>query len=267
MIAAFIQARMTSTRFPGKVLKHILGRPMLELQIERARLCKTINRVVIVTSTASDDQQIVDLCKRINVDFFCGNLENVLDRFFQAANKFKPEHIVRLTGDCPLIDAKVIDSMVRLYLEKKCDYGTNCIPPTYPDGLDAEIFTFKALGEACSEAFLPSHLEHISLFFEEQPERFKIVNLANNIDLSRFRWTVDEPQDFEFVKTIFEALYPIKPLFGMDDILGLLEKRPEIALLNRHFSRNEGLIKSKEKDMAFLKQKGTLNNKENKTTP
>jgi len=255
MIAAFIQARMTSTRFPGKVLKPILGRPMLELQIERVRSCQTIDRVVIVTSTALDDQQIVDLCQRINVDFFCGNLENVLNRFYQAAKKFKPDHIVRLTGDCPLIDAKVIDNMVRLYLEKKCDYGTNCMPPTYPDGLDAEIFTFKALKEAYSEVFLPSHLEHISLFFEEQPERFKIANLSNHIDLSGLRWTVDEPQDFEFVKIIFKTLYPVKPLFGMEDILGLLEKKPEIALLNRHFIRNEGLIKSKEKDVAFFKKK------------
>jgi len=255
MIAAFIQARMSATRFPGKVLKPILGRPMLELEIERVQLCDTIDRVIVVTSTCLDDQKIVDLCKRLNVDLFCGNLENVLDRFYQAARKFKPEHIVRITGDCPLIDPEVVDSMVQLYLKNKCDYGTNCVPPTYPDGLDAEIFTMKALTQAHHEAVLPSHLEHISPFFEEQPERFRTVNLANSVDLSGLRWTVDEPEDFEFVKIIFETLYPAKPLFGMQDVLNLLKKKPELTLLNKHFIRNEGLIKSKGKDKAFLKTK------------
>jgi spore coat polysaccharide biosynthesis protein SpsF len=251
MIAAFIQARMSATRFPGKVLKPILGRPMLELEIERVQLCDTIDRVIVVTSTCSDDQKIVDLCKRLNVDVFCGNLENVLDRFYQAARKFKPDHIVRITGDCPLIDPKVVDSMIRLYLDKKCDYGTNCVPPTYPDGLDAEIFTIEALTQAHREAVLPSHLEHISPFFEGQPERFKTVNLANSVDLSALRWTVDEPQDFEFVKKIFETLYPSKPLFGMKDILSVLEKNPQWAVFNKQFTRNEGLLKSKEKDKVF----------------
>lgn len=254
MIAAFIQARTSSTRFPGKVLKPILGKPMLQLQIERVLSCQTIDRVVVVTSTAEEDQKIVDLGKKINVDVFCGNLENVLDRFYQAAVKFKPEHIVRLTGDCPLIDPKVVDDMVRLYLNKQSDYGTNCMPPTYPDGLDAEIFSFKALKEARDEAYLPSHLEHISVFFEGQPERFKIANLACNIDFSNLRWTVDEPEDFEFVKIIFETLYPVNPLFRMNDVLDLVTNKSELSQLNKHFIRNEGLLKSKEKDRAFLKK-------------
>ena len=252
MIMAFIQARTSSTRFPEKVLKPILGKAMLELEVERVRACKTIDRVVIVTSVSPEDQQIVDLGKRIGIDVFCGSMENVLDRFYQAAIKFKPDHIVRLTGDCPLIDARVVDDMVRLYLEKKCDYGTNCMPPTYPDGLDAEIFSFKLLQEAWKEASLPSHLEHISLFFEEQPKRFKIENLACSRDLSALRWTVDEPEDFEFVRAIFENLYREESLFSMDDVLDLMEKKPELALLNNRFMRNEGLIKSKEKDKAVL---------------
>jgi spore coat polysaccharide biosynthesis protein SpsF len=256
MIAVFIQARASSSRFPGKVLKPILGKPMLQLEIERVLSCRMIDRVVVVTSTCAQDRQIVDIGKSINVDVFCGSLENVLDRFYQAAVKFKPDHIVRLTGDCPLIDAKVIDDMVRLYLDKKCDYGTNCMPPTYPDGLDAEIFSFQALQQAKQEAVLPSHLEHISVFFEEQPQRFKIVNLAYPRDLSGLRWTVDVPQDLEFVKIIFETLYPVNPLFDMDDVLDLLKKKPELSLLNNYFIRNEGLLKSKEKDRAFLEEGG-----------
>lgn len=128
------------------------------------------------------------------------------------------------------------------------------MPPTYPDGLDAEIFSFKALQQAKEEASLPSHLEHISVFFEEQPKRFKIANLACHSDLSGLRWTVDEPEDFEFVKIIFETLYPINPLFSMKDILDLLKKKPELSLLNKRFIRNEGLIKSKEKDKASLER-------------
>ena len=255
MIMAFIQARTSSTRFPGKVLKPILGKAMLELEVERARACRTIDRVVIVTSDLPEDRQIAELGKRIGIDVFCGSLENVLDRFYQAALKFKPDHIVRLTGDCPLIDAQVVDEMVRLYLEKKCDYGTNCMPPTYPDGLDAEIFSFKVLQEAWKEASLPSHLEHISLFFEEQPDRFKIENLAYSRDLSALRWTVDEPEDFEFVRVVFENLYREKPLFRMDDVLDLLRRKPELALLNKRFTRNEGLLKSKEKDQAVSGQR------------
>lgn len=252
MIVAFIQARTSSTRFPGKVLKPILGKAMLELEVERARACQTIDRVVIVTSVLPEDQQIVELGKRIGIDVFCGSLENVLDRFYQAAKKFKPDHIVRLTGDCPLIDAQVVDDLVRLYLEKKCDYGTNCMPPTYPDGLDAEVFSIKVLREAWQEASLPSHLEHISLFFEEQPKRFKIENLACNRDLSALRWTVDEPEDFEFVRAVFENLYQNENQFQMDDVLDLMKRKPELALMNQRFTRNEGLLKSKQEDKAVL---------------
>ncbi len=256
MIMAFIQARMSSSRLPGKVFKPILGRPMLALEIERVQSCRTIDRVAIVTTTHADDQPIVELGKRLHLDVFCGSMENVLDRFYQAAGKFGPEHIVRITGDCPLIDPEVVDDMVQLYLEKDGDYGTNCMPPTYPDGLDAEIFSFKALELAHAEAVLPSHLEHISLFFEEQPERFKIVNLASPSDLSSLRWTVDESEDYEFVKRVFEALYPVNPLFGFKDVLDVLDRQPELTFLNKHFMRNEGLLKSKEKDQAFLEAGG-----------
>lgn len=257
MIMAFIQARTSSTRFPGKVLKPILGKEMLALEVERVRACQTIDRVAIVTSVSPEDQQIVELGKRIGIDVFCGSLENVLDRFYQAALKFRPDHIVRLTGDCPLIDPQVVDKMVRLYLDEKGDYGTNCTPPTYPDGLDAEIFTFQALKQAHDEAVLPSHLEHVTLFIESQPARFRLVNLSHGEDLSGKRWTVDEPEDFEFVKRIFEQLYPSNPQFAMDDVLALLKAKPELEMLNRRFMRNEGLLKSQERDKEFIEKSGS----------
>ena len=256
MIAAFIQARMTSSRLPGKVLKTIMERPMLELQIERVKACETIDKIVVVTSISSEDQAVVEFCKQLAVDVFCGNLENVLDRFYQAARQYKPDYIVRLTGDCPLIDPTVIDALIRLFFKKKGDYGTNCMPPTFPDGLDAEIFSTHNLMIAWQEATLPSHLEHISLFFETQPERFKITNLANHTNLSDLRWTVDEPEDFEFAARVFETLYPLKPLFGMDDIVALLTERPDLVELNRRFERNEGLIKSIADDKAYMENTG-----------
>jgi len=254
MIAAFVQARFSASRLPGKVLKTIMGKPMLELQLERIRASRMIDRVVVVTSISPEDRRIVELCERIGLDVFCGSLENVLDRFYQAADKIKPDHIVRLTGDCPLIDIGIVDTMIRLYLDQGGDYGTNCTPPTFPDGLDAEIFTFQALKEAHQEAVLPSHLEHVTQFIESQPARFKIVNLSHSEDLSRLRWTVDEPEDFEFVKSVFESLYSSNPHFTMQDILALLKAKPELGLLNQRFMRNEGLLKSQEEDNEFLEK-------------
>ena len=256
MIAAFVQARFSASRLPGKVLKNILGKPMLELQIERIRSSRMIDRIVVVTSITPEDRRLVELCERIGIDVFCGSLENVLDRFYRAALKFKPDHIVRLTGDCPLIDIGVVDSMIRLYLEQGGDYGTNCSPPTYPDGLDAEVFTFQALKEAHEEAVLPSHLEHVTLFLDSQPARYKTVNLSHSEDLSRLRWTVDEPEDFDFVRSVFEQLYPSNPHFVMEDVLALLRAKPELGALNQRFIRNEGLLKSLEKDKKILGKSG-----------
>jgi spore coat polysaccharide biosynthesis protein SpsF len=179
----------------------------------------------VVTSTRPEDGPIVDLCQRLGIGFFRGDLENVLDRFYQAACTFKPDHIVRLTADCPLIDPEVVDRTVELYQEQRCDYATNCMPPTFPKGLDAEIFSYDALARARKEALLPFHKEHVTPYFYEQPGRFKTTNLAYKGDLSDLRWTVDEAQDYELVKMIFETLYPAHPLFGMEDILGLFQKK------------------------------------------
>jgi spore coat polysaccharide biosynthesis protein SpsF len=227
---------------------------MLELQLERVRTSRMIDRIVVVTSVAREDARIARLCERLGVDVFRGSLENVLDRFYRAAERFRPDHIVRLTGDCPLIDMQVVDDMIRLYLDRGGDYGTNCSPPTYPDGLDAEIFTLRALREAHSEAVLPSHLEHVTLFIESQPERYRAVNLAHYEDLSRLRWTVDEPEDFEFVRRVYEELYNANPRFTLNDVLALVKARPELDAVNRRFLRNEGLLKSQEKDKEFLKE-------------
>ena len=252
MILAILQARMSSTRLAGKVLKTILGRPMLKLQIERILRCKKIDRLIVATSINSEDDPLETLCRKIGLPCFRGDLENVLDRFYQAAKQHKAQHIVRLTGDCPLTDPALIDALIDFYLAQGCDYASNCQEPTLPDGLDAEVFSYDVLAQAWNEAVLPSHLEHVTPFIRAHPERYKISCYKYPKDLSHYRWVVDEPQDLEFAKKIYEHLYPLNPEFGMDDILTLLEKKPELLQVNQQFERNEGEKKSIKKDKFFL---------------
>lgn len=252
MILALLQARMSSSRLPGKVLKLILGRPMIERQIERLLRSKRIDKLVIATSINQEDDAIKALGTRIGIDCFRGGLENVLDRFYQAARQYMPKHVIRLTGDCPLTDPVLIDELVDFYLERGCDYASNCEEPTLPDGLDAEIFSFTALEQTWKEAVLPSHLEHVTFFIRFHPERFKIACYKYHQDLSHFRWVVDEPEDLEFVRRIYEILYPAKPDFRTEDILALLEIEPKLVEINKHFKRNGGISKSLEKDRLFL---------------
>jgi len=247
-ILAILQARVSSTRLPGKVLKPIIGRPMLELQIERILQSKLIDKLVVATSTDPTDDQIEQLCNKIGVPSYKGDLSDVLDRFYQTALIWNPEHIVRLTGDCPLIDPEVVDEVISFYLNGHYDYVSNTLEPTFPDGLDVEIFRFSVLEEAWKEAKLPSQREHVTLFIYQNPERYRLGNYKNPIDLSHHRWTVDEPEDFELVTEIYEGLYPSNPKFRMNDILNFLQKRPELIELNEKFKRNEGMEKSLKED-------------------
>jgi spore coat polysaccharide biosynthesis protein SpsF len=252
MILAILQARISSARLYKKVLKPILGKPMLELQIERLVCCKNIDHLVVATSDRTEDHAIVSLCTRLKVDVFQGSLNNVLDRFFQAARKYEANHVIRLTGDCPLADPEIIDTLVDFYLRQKCDYASNCRPPTLPDGLDAEVFSFRTLEEAWKEAEGPYELEHVTPFIIRRPEQFRIANWRYQEDLSHLRWTVDEPEDFELVREIYEALYPQNPRFRTQDILEFLEKRPELKTINIHHKRNVGAEKAKQAEKELL---------------
>jgi spore coat polysaccharide biosynthesis protein SpsF len=254
VILAILQARMTSSRLPGKVLRPILGRPMLERQIERILRSKRIDQLVVATSLDVEDVAIEALCKELGIDCFRGDLQNVLDRFYQAARQYNPKHVLRLTGDCPLADPVFIDVLVDFYLAQKCDYASNCQEPTLPDGLDAEIFSFTALEQTWKEAVLPSHLEHVTPFMRSNPERFRSSCYKYHKDLSHFRWVVDEPEDLEFIRQIYEILYPVKPDFGTEDVLALLESKPELVEINQRFKRNEGLKQSVEEDKRFMSQ-------------
>lgn len=251
MILAILQARFSSTRLPGKVLKPILGVPMLTHQIQRIKRATLIDHLIVATSTEDSDKAIANLADKIEVNCFRGNLDDVLDRFYQAAYPLNPIHIVRLTGDCPLCDPVLIDQIIQYHLDNKFDYTTNAIEATYPDGLDVEIFSFKALTEAWQEAKLLSQREHVTPFINKQPQRYKISHYKNDRDLSALRWTVDEPLDFELVTKIYEGLYPQNPKFSTQDILDFLELNPQLKTLNTCYQRNEGYQKSLLADQQF----------------
>jgi spore coat polysaccharide biosynthesis protein SpsF len=243
-ILAILQARMSSTRLPNKVLLPVLGEPMLARQIERLRRSQRIDQLVVATSAASTDDPVEELCKKLGVPCHRGSLDDVLDRFEQAAKPYEPQHVVRLTADCPLTDPQLIDQLIDRHLATGADYSTNANPPTYPDGLDAEVMHYAVLHIAWREAQRKAEREHVTLYIASQPERFFIERLQNDVDLSALRWTVDEPDDLELVERIYAALYPKKPDFTTRDILKLLEKQPELRTLNTSHRRNEGLEKS-----------------------
>ena len=256
MILAILQARMSSHRLPGKVMKPILGQPMLLRQIERVGRAAMLGSLVIATSEDATDDPIERFCAEHGVGCFRGSLDDVLDRFYRVAKDRAPEYVVRLTGDCPLADPNVIDTIVRFCLDGDYDYATNAIQPSFPDGLDVEVFKFACLEAAWREATLPSQREHVTPFIHQQPGRFKIGHYRRPRDLSHLRWTVDEPADFELVRQVYELLYPVKPDFGTDDILELLERRPDLKMLNTLHQRNEGYRRSLEKDRQLDPKKG-----------
>jgi spore coat polysaccharide biosynthesis protein SpsF len=249
MITAILQVRVSSTRLPGKVLMPILGRPMLGRQIERVRRSQQLQGLLVATSVDPSDDPIVTLCEKEGVEVYRGALDDVLDRFYQAARSKKVDPIVRLTGDCPLLDPPLIDQMIIQYNRGgSYDYLSNTLDPTFPDGLDVEIIRFSALEKSWMEATRPSEREHVTAYVHQHPDRFRLGSFKNPIDLSHLRWTVDEAADFELVRKIYEALYPSNPAFSTQDILTLLDSRPEWKTLNASIPRNEGYQKSKAQD-------------------
>lgn len=241
---AILQARLSSSRLPGKVMRPILDQPMLVLHIERLRRSQRISQLLVATSNEASDQPLADLCQQLGVFCFRGSLDNVLDRFYQAAAPLHPEHLIRLTGDCPLADPQVIDDCIDFHLAGGFDYSSNALKPTFPDGLDVEICRFQCLAEAWAEATLVSEKEHVTPFIHSRPERYRIGHFQQAEDLSWLRWTVDRPEDFAVVEQIYNALYPHNPAFTTADILAFLAAHPEVARQNIDITRNEGYLKS-----------------------
>ena len=248
-VLAILQARTSSSRLPNKVLLPLHNAPMIIQQVKRLKRSKLIDKLIVATSVEASDLKLVELLKQHAVDYYQGSLDNVLDRFYQAAHLWKPEHIVRLTGDCPLTDPDIIDRVVEKHLQCNADYTSNVNPPTFPDGLDIEIMTFSALKHSWENAQLKSDKEHVTPFIKKHPELFKIENYEASMDYSHMRWTVDEPEDFEFVKAVYSELYYKNKDFNYNDILQLIKKNKQIEKINNKFVRNEGYLKSLKKDV------------------
>jgi spore coat polysaccharide biosynthesis protein SpsF len=231
-----VQARMTSTRLPGKVLKPVLGKTLLEYLVERLRRVRLADDIVIATTTNDTDQPIVDLCKKLGVAVTRGSEHDVLARYYEAARMHEAEVIVRVTSDCPAIDPAIVDKVIGFYRDhgKEYDYVSNSLEQSYPYGMAVEVFPFKSLELAYREAKAEPEREHVSPFLYTRPERFRIGQVLHHEDLSYHRWTVDTPEDFELIRRLLEALYPVKPEFDMADVLALLEKHPDWVEINSH---------------------------------
>lgn len=233
-IAAIVQARMTSTRLPGKVLKEVLHKPLLSYQLERLRRVRNVDEIIIATTVNETDQPIVDWCQRESVPVYRGSEEDVLSRYYEAAAHYQADAVVRITSDCPLIDPHVVERIVRFYLdhEQEIDYVSNTLERSYPRGMDTEVFSFQVLKQAYREGLMPADREHVTPYIYRNPEKFRLASLTSEQDLSFHRWTVDTPEDFELVRRLLETLYPQNPEFTMSDALFLLERNPGWVQIN-----------------------------------
>lgn len=242
MIVGVLQARCTSRRLPGKVLADLVGRPMILRQVERLARARRLDRLVVATTTDPTDDELAALCEREGLACHRGSLDDVLDRVLQAA--VGAEHVVRLTADCPLADPDVVDRVIAAHLEGGFDHTSNALRRTFPDGLDVEVVRHAALATAAQEATLPSQREHVTPFLYDHPERFAIGHVVDAVDRSALRWTVDEPVDLEFVRSVYAELHPADPAFTTEDVLALLARRPELGRANAHIPTNEGYDRS-----------------------
>lgn len=234
---AIVQARMGSTRLPNKVMRPICGLPMIDLLLKRLSLSKHIDHIVLATPDDPRNDPLAQHVGSLGYAVFRGSENDVLDRYYHAAQAAKADVVVRITGDCPLIDPEVVDAVIGKFADSGADYGSNIQPPTYPDGLDVEVFTFRSLEAAWRQA-TPRQREHVTTLIRESTQ-FRRANLAGDADHSAERWTVDEADDFEVISRVFEHFHP-RTDFGWLEVLALREEHPEWFAANRHLVRNEG---------------------------
>ena len=235
---AIVQARMGSTRLPGKVMYPIHGVPLIELLLKRLAQAKRINTIIVATSKNPENKPLIDHIRKLGIDVFEGSENDVLERYHQAAKPYQPDAVVRITGDCPLVDPQLVDSLIASFASPQVDYSSNINPPSYPDGLDIEVFTFNALEKAVREATSTAQREHVTPYIY-QSGHFKTANFANQDDLSRERWTVDEPDDLKVVEAIFKHFDPGID-FSWTEVMELKKKNPKVFAANQHLVRNEG---------------------------
>lgn len=224
---------------------------MLGRVIERTRRIPGVGNVVVATSSNPENAPLRQVASMAGAGFFTGDESDVLDRYYRCALEAKADVVVRITADCPLIDPAVSGRVVEEFLRGAADYVSNTQPPTFPDGLDTEVFSFAALKRAWEEAVLKSEREHVTAYIWKNPDKFKLANVVNDVDLAALRWTVDDSADLEFVRSVYTLMAERNATdFGMDDVLSLLSERPDLSDLNSGKRRNEGYAKSLSNDRA-----------------
>jgi spore coat polysaccharide biosynthesis protein SpsF len=243
-IMAITQARYSSSRLPGKVLMPLGSGTVLDLHLKRIKKSEFINHFVVATTQEPQSGEIETIAQNNNFKCFHGSLDDVLDRFYQAAKDFKPEYVVRLTSDCPLIDSRYIDDLIKKFLDRNVDYAANCLKPTLPDGMDAEIFTFAALETAWKEATKKSDREHVTPFIRDCGN-FEIYSVEYPLDLEKFRLTIDTQEDYVLIKKLVDE---IGEDATTEEYSQCLIKNPEWLKINSKYKRNEGLKKSLQED-------------------
>jgi glutamate-1-semialdehyde aminotransferase/spore coat polysaccharide biosynthesis protein SpsF (cytidylyltransferase family) len=243
VILAIVQARMGSTRLPGKSVAEICGRPLLWHVVNRVRGAQLVDSIVVATTDRPSDDAIAELCARENILCFRGDEQDVLDRFYNAASKYHADTLVRITADCPFIDPEVIDKVIACFQQGGCDYAANVLRYTYPDGLDTEVFSFVALEVAWREARKPSEREHVTPYLRAGGFRTANVESDSPVPMGKYRWSVDRPSDLEFVRSVYAA-FAGNGNFGFRDIFRLLKEKPELATIQADIITNEGYYKS-----------------------
>lgn len=241
LVSAIVQARMGSTRLPGKVLKPVLGLPLLLILINRLKMAKTFSHIVVATTTNEEDNLIEALCKQESILCFRGDSEDVLSRTLGAMRFYGVDVGIRITGDCPLIDPVIVDKAVRLFLNSypSFDYVSNCIKRTYPRGMDVEVFSYEALERVFENNPTKEEREHVTYGILTKPKLFRLGSLEEKEDLSFLRLTVDTSEDFLLVSNILEEFLPKNLHFSLQDIVALLVKHPEWIEINAHVRQKE----------------------------
>jgi spore coat polysaccharide biosynthesis protein SpsF len=231
---AIVQARMGSTRLPGKVLHEVMGEPLLARQLERLQRIRADVRVIVATTENAADDPIVDLCESIGIPVYRGSEDDVLERYAEAAAYADADPVIRITADCPFIDPAISRLVLERYEAGDCDYASNTLVRTYPRGLDTEVFAAARLGQASREARTLPEREHVTPYFYQHPDRFRLCSVENETDLSTHRWTVDTAEDVQFVTEVLERLIPMRPAFAMEDVLAVLQSEPALREINSH---------------------------------
>jgi spore coat polysaccharide biosynthesis protein SpsF len=235
-IIAVVQARMESTRLPGKVLMDIEGKTMLSRVIERVRQAKKVDDVVVATTDRSADTVVVEACHQLGVVVFRGDMEDVLDRYYRAVKQHQAQVVVRITADCPLIDPDIIDQIITVFLENRVDYASNTMTRSYPRGLDVEVFSTAALERAWREADQQHQREHVTPYFYQNPKQFKLKAVTYAEDFSHFRWTVDTEEDLALIQAIYRRL-PAAHLATWQEIVAFIYRESDLLTINNHIQQ------------------------------